>query len=32
MTAFFGFENKDFGELGSLLRAYPRLRSVQTVG
>jgi hypothetical protein len=32
MTAFLGFVSKDFGELGSLLRAYPRLRPAQTVG
>jgi hypothetical protein len=30
MAVFLGFVSKDFGELGSLLRAYPRLRTVQT--
>jgi hypothetical protein len=32
MAAFLDLVSKDFGELGSLLCAYPRLRSVQTVG
>jgi hypothetical protein len=27
MAVFFGFVSKDFGELGSLLRTYPHLRS-----
>jgi hypothetical protein len=31
-AVFLGFASKDFGELGSLLRAYPRLRPLQTAG